>query len=223
MGASRRIMIVEDEPNVRLVFRTALAGDEYTLSTAPDGETALRWLREDPGDLVLLDLRMPGMDGMEVLRRLRAEGIGVPVVIVSAHDEVPNVVQAMRLGAIDFLPKPTTPQALRRVVAEVLSRRTALTPPVRSSRGSPPAAGDELTRAKAALNRRAFGEAEESLRRAVGRDPGCAEAHYLLGALHELKGEPNAAHAAYLSASQADAEYEPARFRLMQYFGDRLM
>jgi DNA-binding response OmpR family regulator len=85
-------LIVEDDPNVRLVFRTALESNEYLLSTAKDGETALRYLKHDPADLVLLDLQMPEMGGMEVLRRLREAGNAVPVVIVTAYDSVPNVV-----------------------------------------------------------------------------------------------------------------------------------
>src|SRR5262245_5575107 len=97
------ILIVEDEPNVRLVFRTALASNDRLIPTAGDGETALRWLERERFDLVLLDLQMPGIQGMEVLRRLRAAGNDVPVVVITAHDSVPNAVQAMKLGAIDFL------------------------------------------------------------------------------------------------------------------------
>src|SRR5262245_20654052 len=103
MGRARRILIVEDEPNVRLVFQTALESARYTFATAPEGETALRLLKGEPFDLVLLDLQMPVMGGMELLRRLREAGLDVPVVIVSAHDAAPNVVRAMRLGALDFL------------------------------------------------------------------------------------------------------------------------
>ncbi|MDR3620458.1 MAG: response regulator [Paludisphaera borealis] len=123
MSDSHHILIVEDEPNVRLVFCTALLSNDYTLSTAADGESALRWLKQEPADVVLLDLHMPGMGGMGFLRRLREAGIDVPVVIVSGYDQVPNVVQAMRLGAIDFVPKPVTPEALRGVVA-ALTRDT---------------------------------------------------------------------------------------------------
>lgn len=142
MTASRRILIVEDEPNVRLVFRTALLSNDYVLATAEDGESALRWLLDESADLVLLDLQMPGLGGMEVLRRLREAGIDVPVVIVSAHDEAPNVVQAMRFGATDFLSKPTTPSALRQCVAEVLSRRSAPVP----RGGAAPEAGSLASR-----------------------------------------------------------------------------
>jgi DNA-binding NtrC family response regulator len=122
MTRASRVMIVEDEPNVRLVLRTALISNDYLLSTAEDGETALRYLRQEPADLVLLDLRMPGLDGLALLRRLRAEGNGVPVVILTAHGSVDEAATASKLGAVDFLTKPMTPDALRKVVAEVLGR-----------------------------------------------------------------------------------------------------
>lgn len=226
MSTSRHIMIVEDEPNVRLVFRTALSSNEYVVSTAEDGESALRWLAKKPADLVLLDLQMPGMGGMEVLRRLREAGIEVPVVIVSAHDALPNVVQAMRLGAIDFLAKPTTPEALRKVVADVLSRSANHAPAIQSEPrvALVPGSSDvALTRAKEALNRRAFGEAEAALRQAIGNDARCAEGHYLLGVLHELRDERHAAYSAYRAAVQADPQFEPAKLHLMKYFDDRVM
>ncbi|MDG3007744.1 response regulator [Paludisphaera mucosa] len=232
MSDSRRILIVEDEPNVRLVFRTALVSNEYAPSTAEDAESALRWLKEQPADLVLLDLQMPGMGGMEFLRRLRDAGMDVPVVIVSAHDQAPNVVRAMRLGAIDFVPKPVTPEALRRVVAEVLMRadraeaRAGPAPRVEPGPAVEPAAeasADALTRAKAALNRRAFNDAEAALRQAVGVDPHCAEGHYLIGVLHELRDERHAAYSAYRAAVVADPEFEPARLHLMKYYDDKVM
>jgi DNA-binding NtrC family response regulator len=222
----RRILIVEDEPNVRLVFRTALASDECTLSTAADGETALRWLEREPFDLILLDLQMPVMDGMELLRRLRGAGIDVPVVIISAHDSVPNIVQAMRLGAIDFLSKPLTPEALRKEVSEVLARHAARPEATRTTPDRAPAAapsGDILVQAKQALNRRKFEQAEESLRRAIAAVRHAAEAHYLLGVLHEMRDERDAAYAAYRAALQADPQYEPAKLHLMKYFNERVM
>src|SRR3954464_7648519 len=111
-----RILIVDDEPNVRLVIRTALEAAGHLVSEASDGPTALDLLGREGLDLALLDLRMPDVDGMEVLRRLRDAGNDVPVVIVSAHGSIPDVVGAMRLGAVDFLPKPVTPAAIREVV-----------------------------------------------------------------------------------------------------------
>ena len=117
-----RILIVDDEPNVRLVFRTALESAGYSVSEVEDGETALDRLEESSADLVLLDLKMPGIGGMETLRRLRDAGNDVPVVIVTAHGSIPDAVQAMKFGAIDFLSKPLRPEALRKVVGEVFRR-----------------------------------------------------------------------------------------------------
>jgi DNA-binding NtrC family response regulator len=229
-----RILIVEDEPNVRLVFRAALASNEYTVSTTADGETALRWLKREPADLVLLDLQMPGLGGMETLKRLREDGIDTPVVIVSAHDSIANVVQAMRLGAVDFLSKPTTPGSLRAMVADVLARRASATATATAARAPGPEKAtlkaeaptspqaEALAKAKQALNRRAFEEAEDALVHVntLGRS---AEAYYLLGVLHETRDDRQAAYNAYRSALQADPGYEPARLHLMKYFGDRIM
>jgi DNA-binding NtrC family response regulator len=222
MSDSRQILIVEDEPNVRLVFRTALESNAQTLSTAEDGETALRWLKRSPADLVLLDLQMPGLSGMEVLRRLRDTGNGVPVVIITAHGSIPDAVQAMKLGAVDFLTKPVTPEALRRVVAEVLARHAPQPKAApRKAPGDP--AAEILAQAKRSLNLREFDQAEGLLLKAIELRPQCAEAHYLTGVLHELRGERHAAYSAYRKALQADPNYEPARLHLTKYYDDRVM
>jgi len=122
MSALKRVLIVDDEPNVRLVFATALELAGYSTIAAENGEVALRMVAEGSIDLILLDLRMPGIDGMEVLRSLRDLGITIPTVIVTAHGSVPDAVSAMKLGAVDFLIKPLTPEALRREVAAILAR-----------------------------------------------------------------------------------------------------
>ena len=122
MDAPKRILIVDDEPNVRLVFRTALESTGYLVTEAADGSAALQQLHKVPTDLILLDLKMPGMDGMETLERLRLERSEIPVVVVTAHGSVPDAVAAMKLGAVDFLPKPVSPVSLRAVVASVCAR-----------------------------------------------------------------------------------------------------
>lgn len=124
-GRTSRILIVDDEPNVRLVFRTALEACGYVVAEADDGVTALERLAAAPADLVLLDLQMPRVGGMEVLRRLRESGNDVPVAIVTAHGSIPDAVAAMKLGAIDFLTKPLSPEPLRQVVRDVIERHSA--------------------------------------------------------------------------------------------------
>ena len=95
------------------MLRTTLESVGYKVVEAEDGVRALERLRVESCDLILLDLLMPKMDGMELLRRLRADGSAVPTVILTAHGSIPEAVEAMKLGAIDFLAKPITPDALR--------------------------------------------------------------------------------------------------------------
>lgn len=195
MDQKKRILIVDDEPNVRLVLQTALESVGYTVLEAEDGQAALDHLDREGGgcDLVLLDLQMPRMNGMELLSRLRDRGNVVPVVILTAHGSIPEAVAAMKLGAIDFLTKPITPDALRRVVAEVIDRHAALPAAARPVE-STPSPGErakqvafDLARAKRALNRGQFSEAESLLREIIALDPRLAEAPELLDRLSTLK------------------------------------
>src|SRR5580698_3864376 len=121
---SKRILIVDDEKNVRLNLRTALETEGYEVVEASSGQEGLRSLAEDPFALAILDIRMPGMDGLELLAKMRENDIRVPAMIVTAYSDVPNAVKAMKLGAIDFLQKPLRPEDLRSIVAEILKRHT---------------------------------------------------------------------------------------------------
>jgi DNA-binding response OmpR family regulator len=222
MGHAKHILIVDDEPNVRLVFRTALESTGAELAAAEDGEAALAWLKANEVDLVLLDLQMPRMGGMELLDRLRGRGIDVPVIIITAHGSIPDAVAAMKLGAIDFLSKPLTPDALRRAVAEVLDRKAP--PPASSTRSAGEPAplvspfARHLREAKRAINRRHFGDAEISLRQAIGLNPKSAEAQNLMGVIHECRGEHDASYRCYKAALKADRQYEPAIHNMQRYY-----
>ncbi len=187
MPTPETILIVDDETNVRLVLQTALASAGYAVIEAEDGQAALKRLRETPCSLVLLDLRMPKMDGMELLRRLRAEGNALPVVMLTAHGSIHDAVEAMKLGAIDFLTKPITPDRLRRVVAEVIERQAirAAQPPHPADQSKQIAF--DLARAKRALNLGQFSAAEPLLREIIALDPGSNEARELLGRLEALE------------------------------------
>ena len=224
MNDPARILVVDDEPNVRLVFRVALESVGYRVLTASDGEVALAELATFPADLILLDLQMPGIGGLETLRRLRDDANNVPVVIITAYGSVPNAVQAMKWGAIDFLAKPLNPDLLRQVVATVLERQAG-----GFASSSPGPAHPEvvtsasqfavnLTLAKRALNHRWFDEAEVFLKQATSLDVHSADAHNLLGVLHELRNEHDASYRSYKAALKADAQYEPARNNMKRYY-----
>jgi DNA-binding response OmpR family regulator len=173
---------------------------------------------------VLLDLRMPGVSGMEVLEGLREGGHDVPVIIITAHGSVPDAVHAMKLGAIDFLAKPLSPETLRKVVADVLARhdaaRTEL--PSHPLEHEPVTAAAQvavnLAKAKRALNKRWFDEAEVYLKQAMGLEPKSAEVHNLMGVLYELRNEHDASYREYRAALKVDKHYEPAQHNMRRYY-----
>src|ERR1700760_4341672 len=119
---SAKILIVDDETNVRLNYRITLETEGYRIFEAVSAAGALEELIGHSFDLAILDMRMPEMDGLELLAKMRSFGITVPAMIVTAYSDVPHAVQAMKLGAIDFLEKPLRPEDLRRVVTEILKR-----------------------------------------------------------------------------------------------------
>jgi two-component system, OmpR family, KDP operon response regulator KdpE len=101
-----RILIVDDEPPIRRFLRTALAAQDYRVEEAGDGEAALDFLRRNPVDLIILDLGLPGMDGLEVVRQLRGQGSSTPIIILSSRDDEAGKVAALDLGADDYVSKP---------------------------------------------------------------------------------------------------------------------
>jgi two-component system, OmpR family, KDP operon response regulator KdpE len=103
--SGERILVVDDEPQIRRALRTALTGHGYEVELAETGELALAAIAANPPDLVLLDLVMPGVDGLEVLRETRGWS-RVPIVVLSARGQEQDKVQALDLGADDYLTKP---------------------------------------------------------------------------------------------------------------------
>jgi len=120
---SLRVLIVDDDPTIRTSLVEALAGDAADARAAASAEAALAMLGEATPDVVLSDVRMPGLDGLELLRLLRDRLPSADVIIMSAYDDMPTVVAAMREGASDFLPKPLDLHDLRRVLRRVVEDR----------------------------------------------------------------------------------------------------
>jgi len=117
---SRSVLIIDDEPHIRLILSTALEGLASRVDTADSAEEALEVLQDHPYDVVVSDIRMPGMDGLELLQRIRAEQPWVRVLLMTAHGTMDTVIEAMRLGASDFMPKPIDHKHLRDVVGALL-------------------------------------------------------------------------------------------------------
>jgi len=137
--SDHRILVVDDEPNVRDSLQIALGVAGFDVKTASQGAEALEAAARDQPDLIVLDVLMPGIDGLEVCRKLRADGNDVPVLMLTARDEVPDRVAGLEAGADDYLVKPFA-------LEELLARIRALL------RRAKPEAGSSLSFADVTLD-----------------------------------------------------------------------
>jgi two-component system, NtrC family, response regulator AtoC len=117
------VLVIDDDPGLRESFRLILE-DEYDVVDAPDGPAGLAILRSNQVDLVLLDIRLPEMDGIEVLERIKATDDGVEVILVTAVKTVRTAVAAMKLGAFDYLTKPFEEEELLSLIRRALEKRS---------------------------------------------------------------------------------------------------
>ena len=196
-----KVLVVDDERNIRLTLTRTLESAGLEITTAVNGEEALALMERQEFDLVLLDLRLPGMPGTEVLARLRERHPGLPVVMITAHGTIDIAVEAMRAGAADFIRKPFTPDEVREVVSRALA-------------GAPPDGNELLRRARAAIRRHELGKADALLKRALAVCGDRADVHNLRGAVTELGGDWLDAQKQYRAALDFDPVYSPARRNL---------
>lgn len=127
LNEGKDILVVDDEQNIRLMLRSSLEADGFAVREATTGEEAIQSIEREMPALVLLDLWMPQSNGMQVLEYLNQcpPEERPRVIVLTAHGRIPVVVKAMRLGASDFLEKPTTPEDLRLSVAAALEESPA--------------------------------------------------------------------------------------------------
>ena len=107
-----RILISDDEENIRNLMKRFFSHDNISCDTAENGLSAQRMIRENAYDALLVDLRMPGLDGLSLIRWLRAEGFRMPVIMISAHGDITDAVSALKEGADDYVVKPFDPEEL---------------------------------------------------------------------------------------------------------------
>ncbi len=119
----KQVLIVDDEPNLRKILAAQLSRDGYDVLLAEDGEEGLATLREHHIDLVITDLRMPKVDGMTLLREALREDPDLPVVMITAHGTVDTAVEALKIGAFDYLTKPFDKDEVRQIVGKALRTR----------------------------------------------------------------------------------------------------
>lgn len=200
---TKPILIVDDEKNIRLTLSQALEALDIETQAAVNGEEALGMLEENSYSLILLDLKMPGMDGIDVLRRVRDRHPEIKVIIITAHGSIDSATEAMKLGAVDFIQKPFAPKEIRELITNMLKRDTLDENTAESYK-------DYLELAKKGINEKMFDSATRDLRQAIAIDSTKPEAFNLLGALKEMDGDWLDALKQYRAAIALDPTYKPA-------------
>ena len=203
----RQILIVDDERNIRMTMTLVLEPLGLPVHSAVNGEEALEKMSASEFALVFLDLKMPGIDGIEVLRRIKERWPATRVIVISAHGTIGSAVEVMKLGAVDFLEKPFSPADVREHATAVLERE-GLDEEVAADYRS------LIEVAKRHVSDRSFDAARRCVQRALADDPGQPEAYNLLGALLEIRGDWLEAQKYYRAALDIDPTFKSARANL---------
>jgi FixJ family two-component response regulator len=207
MLKGKPILIVDDEKNIRLTLSQSLEQLGVEINAAVNGEEALAKLKEKEFGLILLDLKMPGIDGMEVLRQVTKIRPDIRIIIITAHGTIESAVEAMRLGAVDFIQKPFTPIEIRELVSRVIDREKLDEKKLIDY-------ASNLEYAKKCMGERHFAAATEYLNKALSLDPSRPEAFNLLGVIQETQGDVLEAMKNYRAALSLDPTYVPAQTNL---------
>ena len=123
MNAKANILIVDDEEVVRLSHLRSLEGSDCQTRAAEDGRQALQVMEQDPADVILLDLRMPGLDGMDVLKTIKQRWPECEVVVITGYPCIDTAKQAVRLGAFNYLTKPLGPDEVMKAANDAMTQK----------------------------------------------------------------------------------------------------
>ena len=196
------ILVVDDERNIRNNLSMVLEAAGYKVDVASNGDDAILRVKEGLYDIALVDVQMPKMNGLEVLRYFRGLRPKMAVVILTAYGTVSRAVEAMKLGAVDFLEKPFDPKNLLLLCEEIVQRRKM---------GMSGTVDELLHLAELARERKAYVEARMHLKIAMMRDLTRPEPYYQLGQISEIDGNVREALHYYFTAIEAKPTFEPAR------------
>ena len=195
-----RILVADDERNIRKNLAMVLESAGYQVNEARDGEEALALCRQTHPDIAFVDLHMPKVAGLDVLAHFRTVSPKTAVVIITAYGSAANAVEAMKLGAVDFLEKPFDPKIISILAEEILFRQR---------HGSGGSFDDLMHLVDLARERNARLEARAYLKAAMSRAAERPEPYYWLGYLAEAEGDPKRATQYYFMAYSASKTYEP--------------
>ncbi len=208
---NKKILVVDDEKNIRLTLEKALSNAGYEVETALNGEDGLEKIKEDEYPVILLDMKMPGMDGLEFLEKVNELKYQTRVVMITGYGNVETAVETMKLGAVDYLRKPFKPQEILEIVDNVFERYK-----LENNEKEADSFEDILNLAKAEINKKNFTEAIEILKKATSQDSEKPEPFNLMGIIYELKNQQAKAMKMYRAALALDPSYRPATDNLQR-------
>ena len=200
-----KVLIVDDEKNIRLTLKTALSKAGYEVETAVNGEDGLTKLKEEEIPVVLLDMKMPGMDGIQFLKEVTEKDIKTKVVMITGYGSVETAVETLKLGAVDYLRKPFKPEEIISIVEDVFERHE-----IENSEKEVESFEDYIMLAKNAINKRDFSKAKEMLQEATSVNSEKPEPFNLLGIIYEMQHNQAEAMKMYRAALALDPGYKPA-------------
>lgn len=203
-----KILIVDDDKNILITLRKALEMYEYDISVADSGKAACRLIESKEFDCILLDLRLPDIDGMEIIRRYTLKN----VIMITAHGTLENAVEAMKLGCVDYLRKPFDLEVVREQVRQLLERRS-----LSYEQGIHYESLMQV--AKLYVQDHHYSKAIEKVKEALEVKPDSSDAYNTLGVLYEVLGEMSMALKAYQTSISIDPNNDLAADNLKRIRG----
>lgn len=201
------ILIVDDEKNIQLLIRRTLETEEYDIEVADTGKEALDKIRANRFDVVILDLRLPDMDGLQVLKEMSFSAGSSDVIMITAHGSIDVAVEAMKHGCVDFIQKPFDAAELRNIVNQLLERKNL-------SYKQNLRFESLLELAKLETRDRHYAKAREHVQEALRLNPENSEAYNFLGVLFEVVDDLPKAINAYQTSLRLDPENTNAKANL---------
>lgn len=178
----KRVLVADDTKNIRNLITTCLELDDYEVLTAKDGQEALDLIQNGNIDLAFIDIKMPVISGTEVLRRIRAEGITIPIVIMTAFATVKNAIDCTKLGAVAYLQKPFTADKINSILEEMSKYKDCCTQEEAN-----------IQAAEQLIEDGKYDNAYEELKKALSINPSNGRIYYLIGVVYSKKGEDDMA------------------------------
>lgn len=204
-ASKRHILVVDDEKNIRLTVQHSLVAADYDVDTASNGLEGLQKFREGHYDLILMDLRMPQINGIEMLREIRERDQETAAIVITAYLTIDTLLEAFSLGVSDYIRKPFSPNDVRETVRRVLSReRLDIEHPTAEVAGS-------LELARKALAKHDIQKAMDLARQAIEANSNNPDAHAFLGILQHLSGETQAAEQSFRESLLLDPQHQLSR------------